>query len=74
MLQKLRMFKLLFLCYLFEVAASELEDCGKANLELGSSQFAITGDDSEEPNAPWIAAIGAFRKSEDGLEEKGEPS
>ena len=70
MLQKLRMFKLLFLCYLFELAASELEDCGKANLELGSSQFAITGDDSEEPNAPWIAAIGAFRKSEDELEEK----
>ena len=64
------MFKLLFLCYLFELAASELEDCGRVNLELGSNLFAITSDDSEEATAPWIAAIGAFRNSEDGLEEK----
>ena len=64
------MFKLLFLCYLFELTVSELEDCGRANLELGSTLFAITGDDSEEVKAPWIAAVGAFRNSEDGNEEK----
>ena len=64
------MFKLLFLCYLFELTVSEMEDCGRANLELGSTLFAITGDDSEEVKAPWIAAVGAFRYSEDGNEEK----
>lgn len=64
------MFKLLFLCYLFELVVSELEDCGRINLELGSNLFAITSDDSEEATAPWIAAIGAFRNSADGLEKK----
>ena len=62
------MLKLLFLCFLFELAVSELEDCGRANLDLGSTQFAITGDDAEEIKSPWIAAIGAFRNL-DGLEE-----
>ena len=71
MVHQLRMLKLLlFLCYLFDLAASELEDCGRVNLELGSNLFAITSDDSEEATAPWSAAIGAFRNSEDGLKEK----
>ena len=70
MLHRLRMFKLLFLCHLFELVVSESKDCGRVNLELGSNLFAISSDDSLEATAPWIAAIGAFRNSEDGLEEK----
>ena len=37
MLQDFGMFKSLFLCYLFDLAVSELEDCGRLNLELGKS-------------------------------------
>ena len=70
MLYQLRMFQLLCWGCLFELVASELEDCGRVNLELGSNLFAISSDDSEEATAPWIAAIGAFRESSDGLEEK----
>ena len=70
MLHQLIMFKLLFLCYLFGLDVSESDECGRVNLELGSNLFAITGDDSEEATAPWSAAIGAFRNSSDGYEEK----
>ena len=67
-LRHLSVFTLLF--SLFERAASELEDCGRVNLEFGSNLFAITGDNTEEATAPWVAAIGAFRTSSNGLEEK----
>ena len=43
------------------------EECGRASLDSG--QFAIIGDDSVDVTAPWIAAIGDFRKSSEGFEK-----
>ena len=34
-----------------------------------ASQYAIIGDDSVDATAPWIAAIGDFRNSVEGLEK-----
>ena len=65
------MLKKVLLGYLFILFVnSNIEECGRVNLELGSNLFAINNDDSVDATAPWIAAIGTFRKSTYGLEEK----
>ena len=64
------MLKIVFLGWLFElVVNSNTEECGRVNLVLGSNRFAINNDDSVDATAPWIAAIGAFRNTTDGLEK-----
>ena len=69
------MLKILFFCFFLELVvavSNDIEDCGRANLDLGSNLFAINNDDSVDATAPWIAAIGAFRNTSDtdGLEKK----
>ena len=55
--------KLFLLCSLIQViSASDSDmDCGVRNLAPDSGQFAISGDNMDDPKAPWTAAVGNFK-------------
>ena len=54
--------KLFLFCGLIQViSASDSDmDCGVRNLAPDSGQFAISGDNMDDPKAPWTAAVGNF--------------
>ena len=66
--QYLTMVKLIIWCFILKLINAR-EECGRASLDSDSNQFAITGDDSVDVTAPWLAAIGYFRNSSEGYEK-----
>ena len=53
------MMSLLFSSLIQVISARDM-DCGVRNLAPDSGQFAISGDNTGDPDAPWTAAVGRF--------------
>ena len=53
--------KLFLFCGLIQVISASDIDCGVRNVAPDSGQFAISGDNTDDPNAPWTAAVGSFK-------------